>query len=96
MKFMGIDVFATLGDSKRFVIPKLKVGDKIEFLHNDESCKTPFKTVMIKKGVYTVKAINQGVNWPTYHFVKNKKDYVFCQVAIDKAIEYGFAQFKSE
>lgn len=97
MKFNGTEVYAAMGDQKRFPVPVLKEGQKICFLFNDETTAPDSKTVMIKAGIYVITSVGKGVgDWPVYRFIKDTKNskylHAYCQIAIDKAISQGFIE----
>ena len=96
MKFNGTEVYAAMGDQKRFPVPVLKVGQKIRLLHDDETMPLPGSRAM-KKGVYVVINVGPSVGSGfAYRLVKDTKnsryDHRYNTIAIDKAILQGFIE----
>jgi hypothetical protein len=91
MIFNGIEVYEAMYDKYKFIGPRLEVGNKIRLLYDDTSIKCPGCRAL-KKGVYNVTNVRQGVGkYTVYELVKDTKNskykHVYSQIAIDKAIQ---------
>ena len=99
--FNGVDYCELRGDKHKYTQPKLKVGDTIKLLYNDEDPrpKLPGERRMTR-GNYIVQQIRTGFSSKdslVYVLVKNGAKYKFCMftIPIDKAIEAGVIEVKN-
>ena len=99
--FNGVDYCELRGDKHKYTQLKLKVGDTIKLLYNDEDPrpKLPGERRMTR-GNYVVQQIRTGFSSKdslVYVLVKNGAKYKFCMftIPIDKAIEAGVIEVKN-
>jgi hypothetical protein len=99
--FNGVEYYERRGDKHKYTQPKLKVGDTIKLLYNDEDSrpKLPGERRMTR-GNYIVQQIRTGFSSKdslVYVLVKNGAKYKFCMftIPIDKAIEAGVIEVKN-
>jgi hypothetical protein len=99
--FNGVEYYERRGDKHKYTQPKLKVGDTIKLLYNDEDPrpKLPGERRMTR-GNYVVQQIRTGFSSKdslVYVLVKNGAKYKFCMftIPIDKAIEAGVIEVKN-
>ena len=99
MKFQGVDYCELRGDKHKYTQPKLKAGDTIKVLYDDETPTLRLGEKRMKRGNYVVVKVDNGVidNRKAYALLKNgaKYDYLIYTIAIDKAIESGVIVVKN-
>ena len=99
MKFQGIDYCELRGDKYKYTQPKLKAGDTIKLLYDDETPTVRLGDKRMKRGNYVVTKVDNGFidNRKAYVLLKNgaKYDYLIYTIAIDKAIEAGVIVVKN-
>ena len=92
MKFNATEYYEGFGDKYKYTQPKLKVGDTIKLLYDDDEPVLPGSRRM-KRGNYVVNKIRTsfGNDSLVHVLVKNGAKYEFCMftIPIDKAIEAG-------
>lgn len=93
MKFNGVEYYEGMYDKYKYTQPKLKVGDTVKLLYNDESPNVPGGRRM-KRGNYVVQQVRSSIvrnDGLVYVLIKNGAKYEFCMftIPIDKAIEDG-------
>ena len=98
MKFQGVDYCELMGDKYKYPQPKLKAGDTIKLLYDDETAPLPGSKQM-KRGNYVVVKVDDSLfsKSKVYSLLKNgaKYDYRIYTIAIDKAIEAGVIVVKN-
>jgi hypothetical protein len=99
MKFQGVDYCELRGDKYKYPQPKLKAGDTIKLLYDDETAPLP-GSKQIKRGNYVVTKVDNSSftgHGKVYALLKNgaKYDYRIYTIAIDKAIEAGVIVVKN-
>ena len=98
MKFQGVDYCELRGDKYKYPQPKLKAGDTIKLLYDDETAPLPGRKQM-KRGNYVVVKVYDSLfsKSKVYSLLKNgaKYDYRIYTIAIDKAIEAGVIDIKN-
>ena len=99
MKFQGVDYCELRGDKYKYPQPKLKAGDTIKVLYDDETPTVRLGDKRMKRGNYVVTKVDSDFipNRKTYALLKNgaKYDYLIYTIAIDKAIEAGVIVVKN-
>lgn len=99
MKFQGVDYCELRGDKYKYPQPKLKAGDTIKLLYDDETPTVRLGDKRMKRGNYVVVKVDDSLfsKSKVYSLLKNgaKYDYRIYTIAIDKAIEAGVIEVKN-
>lgn len=95
MKYQGVDYCELMGDKRKYAEPKLKSGDAIKVLYDDENPPLPSIKSM-KRGNYVVVSVDSSFTGDrkVYVLLKNgaKHKYHMHTIAIDKAIDAGMIE----
>ena len=95
MKYKGVDYCELRGDKHKYVEPKLKAGDTIKFLYDDETLPLPGEKAM-KRGNYVVVKVSNSFTGHSkvYELLKNgaKHKFHIYTIPIDKAIDAGMIE----